>query len=294
VQVTYRLTFGLRAQFLQLVGEVAQRLLGVVALAIGRARRSDRRVGTAPITGAGRKIEPESDLVTITASDNPQLSKGPMAKRRKAAKGKPKSWAARWRGWLTEHNLKVAEVLISALSLFLSGGLVVLLAEFFLTRETNDAAQVRACEEKAQLTTDREQRWIYDPSAPPSPSPIPIGQEYLECEWPPPDYADADGYSFVRLLSGEGPGESEASDATVVDRVTASCDRMELTYSFGTQGFDEDFEPFEVALGDVVHARGGGGMGRRASAPIPTADRGRRRARPQPHCRECALPRSVA
>jgi len=129
--------------------------------------------------------------------------------------------------------------------------------EYVLTVETNDAAQVRACQELHGLTSDQVRREISGPTPSGGGSPPAIGQEFLECEWPPPDYADADGYSQIRSLKGVGPGESEASGATALDRITATCHRMELGYSFGTQGFDEDLEPFVAEKGDVVHARGG-------------------------------------
>ena len=71
------------------------------------------------------------------------------------------------------------------------------------------------------------------------------------CSWPPPPYADSDGFSEITAQSVPGPDQTEASDATAVDRITGPCRTFDLSYDFGTQGNLKHLAPF-LARPDLV------------------------------------------
>jgi hypothetical protein len=74
------------------------------------------------------------------------------------------------------------------------------------------------------------------------------------CEWPPPTYADRDGFARIIVVSAPGPGLDEASSADDVDRYTSACQKIELAYSTGTQGTFAHLPPYVAARGSVIDA----------------------------------------
>ena len=81
---------------------------------------------------------------------------------------------------------------------------------------------------------------------------------FQRCEWPPPPFADPDGYSDVIYRSTTGPGEGGYTGADSADRLkAASCERLKLAYSFGSQGHYAHEAPFDARVGTVVWAHDG-------------------------------------
>lgn len=72
------------------------------------------------------------------------------------------------------------------------------------------------------------------------------------CVWPPPLYADADGFTEITAQLAQGPGQGESSDATMVDRITGPCHQFRLTYDFGFQGDLQHLQPFTAPPGMVT------------------------------------------
>lgn len=79
---------------------------------------------------------------------------------------------------------------------------------------------------------------------------------FAECKWPPESYSEADGYSEVRVITVDGPGGSEAEGSTEVDRFFAPCEQLNLSYSFGNQGYFELLPSFVVKENSVVTPEG--------------------------------------
>lgn len=79
---------------------------------------------------------------------------------------------------------------------------------------------------------------------------------YRTCEWPPPRYADPDGYHEVRVAEEEGPGRCEADGTNYADRITTNSPAVELSYSFGSQGYYAHEAPFRACQGDVLMSNG--------------------------------------
>jgi hypothetical protein len=75
---------------------------------------------------------------------------------------------------------------------------------------------------------------------------------FAYCDWPSPSYRAQDSYTEIRIVTVDGPGEFEASDASLADRVTAPCQQLELSYTFGLQGAVEYLSPFTVSPGTVT------------------------------------------
>lgn len=69
------------------------------------------------------------------------------------------------------------------------------------------------------------------------------------CDWPAPSSADSDGFTEQ---SADGPGQGEASDANVVDRITGPCQTFRLSYDFGAQGALEHLAPFDAPSGLIT------------------------------------------
>ena len=78
------------------------------------------------------------------------------------------------------------------------------------------------------------------------------------CQWPPPGYADKDGFSRIDALSMPGPGQDEASGADAIDRYMSDCSKLQLAYSIGTQGSFSHQPPFVAQKGAIVDAWAGG------------------------------------
>jgi hypothetical protein len=132
---------------------------------------------------------------------------------------------------------------------------------FNLIREPpiDRSEQIRACLETHGLSNAQDE--LEEDSA----------RVFTSCEWPPPEYAQGDGYSEIRVISGPGPYLDEASGANSVDRIRATCNRIEVRYIYGKMGVYERLEPFTVSAGAVVNYRGGEWTGD-APYPYPEAD----------------------
>lgn len=174
-----------------------------------------------------------------------------------------------------ERRSVLVDVLVPILTAVIGSGLLI----WWLDRPVVAAEQVRACEEHHGL----EQAQSDVRELPLRESDRRMGAyarvSVSSCEWPPPGYADKDGFSSINVVSAEGPGADEATSATAVDRYTGDCRILELAYSTGTQGDFEHLPPFEVKQGDIVDAWEGnpwppsdGGLGQGDINPYPGRD----------------------
>ena len=75
--------------------------------------------------------------------------------------------------------------------------------------------------------------------------------KFAQCEWPPPEDAKADGYYEIEVTAVEGPGRSEAEGETVVDRISAPCQKLKMSYSFAHMDVRER-RTFEVTADSIV------------------------------------------
>jgi TIR domain len=132
---------------------------------------------------------------------------------------------------------------------------------FNLLRESpiDRAEQIRACLQAHGLSNAQDE--FEEDSA----------RVYASCEWPPPEYAQGDGYSEIRIETGPGPYATEASSGNSVDRMRATCNQIEVRYGFGKMGEYERLEPFTVSAGAVVDYMGREWT-REAPYPYPEAD----------------------
>lgn len=85
---------------------------------------------------------------------------------------------------------------------------------------------------------------------------------FRSCEWPPPSYADPDGYSEISHQRVPGP-DYNRDDITMavvkaahIDRIQSPCTELEISYSFGRQGWHGYQPSFRVSPGSVVDPRG--------------------------------------
>ena len=127
----------------------------------------------------------------------------------------------------------------------------------WLDRDSTAASQLRECMELHELKT----------------TPQKIVEEYNEehrerfgeyrktvfssCSWPPTQITAGDGYSEIVAIFARGPGESESSGATYVDRIMATCSAVQFTYQISAQGYFGDLKPFVLARGSVAYAGDG-------------------------------------
>jgi hypothetical protein len=100
-----------------------------------------------------------------------------------------------------------------------------------------------------------EQRSVFrEPSSEGPAGPVQLPGEtvkFAQCEWPPPAHAEADGYYEIEVTAVEGPGRSEAEGETVVDRISAPCQKLSLSYSFAHMEVRER-RTFEVRADSIV------------------------------------------
>lgn len=82
------------------------------------------------------------------------------------------------------------------------------------------------------------------------------GMTFDFCAWPPPSWADRDGYSEIVVLTVSGPGLGEASDADETDYITIPCHVVQLTYDFGSQGDYAYRPPITAKAGAVLDEDG--------------------------------------
>ncbi len=72
------------------------------------------------------------------------------------------------------------------------------------------------------------------------------------CAWPPPSWADRDGYSEIVVRTVPVPGLDEASNANEADYIKLPCHTVQLMYDFGSQGDYEHQPPITAKTGDVL------------------------------------------
>jgi hypothetical protein len=77
------------------------------------------------------------------------------------------------------------------------------------------------------------------------------GYTELSCEWPAPNYADADGYTEIDVTAVPIPGGSEATGADV-DRIVGPCATFRMSYEALNQGGGQHLPPFDVRPGNIV------------------------------------------
>jgi hypothetical protein len=74
---------------------------------------------------------------------------------------------------------------------------------------------------------------------------------FSSCDWPPPAYAAADGFSVVSSRTVTGPGVGEFTDATYADRLETQCSSVTLTYRQGFQGDFRRLKAFTARSGPI-------------------------------------------
>ena len=158
------------------------------------------------------------------------------------------------RAFLRKHAATFIVALIGALA-----GIGTLAFNLLREPPIDRSEQIRACLQAHGLSNAQDE--FEEDSA----------RVFGSCEWPPPEYAQGDGYSEIRVVSGTGPGLSEASSANFVDRIRATCNQIEVRYFYGKMGTYERFEPFTVSAGAVVLYTGREWTGD-APYPYPEAD----------------------
>lgn len=126
-------------------------------------------------------------------------------------------------------------------ALVMLGGILMLALLGCASGQKENAAEVRACMADHHLQRAAQQVSVSDNEF-----------AFASCEWPVHTWADQDGYSEIRVRSFDGPGEGEASGANRADYISAPCQRVELTYDFGSQGAHQFLDPFIAAIGTVT------------------------------------------
>jgi hypothetical protein len=127
------------------------------------------------------------------------------------------------------------------------------------------ADQVRACMtqhrmDRAQISTKTLAESRAEPGAENDAVTI-----HKRCDWPPPAWADSDGYSEIRVQTTVGPGDTEATGTSVADIIQAPCPSLKVTYSIAAQGFQEPLATFTSRPNTVVRDSG-------EAYPIPPND----------------------
>jgi hypothetical protein len=158
------------------------------------------------------------------------------------------------RAFLRKHAAAFVVALIGALA-----GIGTLVYNLIREPSIDRAEQIRACLQAHGLSNAQDE--FEEDSA----------RVFAFCEWPPPEYAQGDGYSEIRLETGPGPYATEASSGNRVDRMRATCNQIEVRYGFGKMGEFERLEPFTVSAGAVVDYMGREWT-REAPYPYPEAD----------------------
>jgi uncharacterized membrane protein YhiD involved in acid resistance len=97
------------------------------------------------------------------------------------------------------------------------------------------ANRVEQCETQHQLTRQTQKR-----------TPADAITDFASCAWPPPAYADADGFTDITLRSVPGPEQSDPFQVPVVDRITGPCRTFNLAYDSQTQGNPQHLPSFST------------------------------------------------
>ena len=76
---------------------------------------------------------------------------------------------------------------------------------------------------------------------------------FARCSWPPPAWANQDGYSQINATMRPGPYYYEASDANFADYISGpNCHLFKLQYNFSFQGVSSTPPAFEAVAGMVT------------------------------------------
>jgi hypothetical protein len=105
------------------------------------------------------------------------------------------------------------------------------------------AARVQACQKAHGLSSQS------------SVTKLEKGYRAVSCAWPPPGYADADGFTEIRVTSVYVKGTAPSNDS--VDRIVGPCKRFQVAYDFTVQGGLVEHRPaFTAPPGVVVYSDG--------------------------------------
>lgn len=170
--------------------------------------------------------------------------------------------------WLTENKKWWFALLVP---LFLGGGILTPWIAKWADRDETAAERVESCMTQHGLkrATDFRQekfsRAHYESTGEYS------RRVFASCDWPPGAGAERDGYSEVSVIAANGPGRDEASSANTLDRIRATCKKVEVAYTTGAQGVTERLPPFQVELGSVLSAYDGRPW--KGDSPFPYPER---------------------
>jgi hypothetical protein len=132
------------------------------------------------------------------------------------------------------------------------------------SKPVDPAAKVAACERAHGMSRPDNVRAARagesQADQPTSPNPAFNQKVHESCAWPPGRGADPDGYRAIVVTETNGPGDSEATGRNWADRIETSCGRVQVSYSFGSQGNFQRISPFSAQVGQVWGLLGGGGF----------------------------------
>lgn len=175
-------------------------------------------------------------------------------------RGRKKSWLTANRKWLIG----------LVLPLLISGSLLTAVFQYLTGRSTTAADRVAECIKIHQMSLAHDKKRTdftqshYDETGE-------YGKTvFASCDWPKRNYSSPEGYSEIAVISAEGPGEDEASGASAIDRIVATCPVIELGYTFGSMGDTERLPPFRTERGSVIDVRGNPWTGK---SPYPYPER---------------------
>ena len=95
---------------------------------------------------------------------------------------------------------------------------------------------------------------------------------FASCRWPPKQSDSADGYSAIDVIVADGPGFGEDSGTSMLNRVTATCDRLKLWFTTGSQDATTKLAPYAAEIGSVVIAATGQPYTGKSPYPYPRQD----------------------
>ena len=121
-------------------------------------------------------------------------------------------------------------------------------------------AEVRACAAQHQMSRARETIHTVEQARSAPPYTTSEGEVvkddvtiFKRCDWPPPDWADPDGYSEIRATSTFGPQQGSSTDADYADIIKSSCSLLEVSYSTVAQGYQDAHRPAVHKPNTVVY-----------------------------------------
>jgi hypothetical protein len=76
---------------------------------------------------------------------------------------------------------------------------------------------------------------------------------FERCDWPPPAWADPDGYSEIAVVATSGPIPYEASDASRADLIKSNCSVLRVRYSYVGMGNQRSEPPITSKPDNVIY-----------------------------------------